>query len=149
MARVPSCTDSPSGSAVDDRDEGNPPWNNPAVAPDTILGREEELAAISHFVHNRAGPAVLLLEGEAGIGKTTLWREGIRLAAEQGRVLTSRPSEAEKRLSFTVLGDLLAEAFEEVQEKLPGGQRRALRAALLLELSQDSSPDPRAVSLGA
>jgi DNA-binding CsgD family transcriptional regulator/tetratricopeptide (TPR) repeat protein len=119
------------------------------VGPDAILGREEELAAIAHFLHDRARPSVLLLEGEAGIGKTTLWREGVRLAADQGRVLTSRPSEAETRLSFTVLGDLLAEAFEEVQEKLPGGQRRALRAALLLELSQDSSPDPRAVSLGA
>jgi DNA-binding CsgD family transcriptional regulator len=119
------------------------------VAPDKILGREEELTAITHFLHDTAGPRVLLLEGEAGIGKTTLWREGVRLAADKGRVLTSRPSEAETRLSFTVLGDLLAEAFEEVQEELPSGQQRALRAALLLELSEDSSPDPRAVSLGA
>jgi hypothetical protein len=150
VASYPCCTDFPHRDRPSERVQQNPPLKRfCSRGPDTILGREEELATVTHFLHHRAGPRALLLEGEAGMGKTTLWRVGVRLAADQGRVLTSRPSEAETRLSFTVLGDLLAAAFEEVQAELPGGQQRALRSALLLELSEDPGPDPRAVALEA
>ena len=84
------------------------------MAPDTVLGREDELAAIaSFFDDDRPTPRALLLEGEAGIGKTTLWREAVRLAEGRGRVLASRASEAEAKLSFTVLGDLLTSALDD------------------------------------
>jgi DNA-binding CsgD family transcriptional regulator len=118
------------------------------VAQDAILGREEELAAIARFVNDdRSGPRALLLEGEAGIGKTTLWREGLRLAEDKGLVLESRASEVETRLSFTVLGDLLAPALAGALDELPAGQRGALEAALLLGPPARSRPDARAVSL--
>ena len=77
------------------------------MAHDSILGREEELATIVRFFDGGSGPRALLLEGEAGIGKTTLWREAVRLAEERGRALEARPSEVETKLSFGVLGDLL------------------------------------------
>ncbi len=118
------------------------------MAQDAILGREEELAAIARFIDDdRSGPRALLLEGEAGIGKTILWREGLQLAEAKGLVLTSRAAEVETRLSFAVLGDLLAPALEAALEELPSGQRGALEAALLLGPPARSRPDARAVSL--
>jgi DNA-binding CsgD family transcriptional regulator len=119
------------------------------VAPDAILGREAELAALARFFDGAVtGPRALLIEGQAGIGKTTLWREGVKLAGTAGGLtLVSRPSEAETRLSFTVLGDLLVPSWEAAMPELPTGQRKALEAALMAEGSAGSRPDARAVSL--
>ena len=41
-----------------------------------VLGRERELAEIHRFVATSGGPRALVLEGSAGIGKTTLWQAG-------------------------------------------------------------------------
>ena len=66
-----------------------------------IVGREEELAAVRAFVCDADGPAAaLVLEGEAGIGKSTLWQAGRDQAREEGvRVISSRPAEAERGLA--------------------------------------------------
>ena len=118
------------------------------MAPDAILGREAELATIARFFDDVGlGPRALLIEGAAGIGKTTLWRESVRLAQRRGRVLISRPSEAEARLSFAVLGDVLVPALDGAMWELPVGQRDALEAALLLGRPARTRPDARAVSL--
>jgi len=95
----------------------------------------------------RAGSRALVLEGDAGIGKTTLWLEAVRLAESRSLVLSSRASEAEARMSFTVLGDLLVPALEGPMADLPAGQRNALEAALLLGRPARTRPDARAVSL--
>jgi predicted ATPase len=51
-----------------------------------IIGRRTELLALEAFLEALpAGGQALLLEGDAGIGKTALWQEGNRLAREQGR----------------------------------------------------------------
>src|SRR5712691_3641425 len=74
-----------------------------------IVGREQEVAKVDAFI-DAAGraPRGLILEGEAGIGKSTLWNEGVEHARACGfRVLTSRPAEAELGLAFVGLGDLL------------------------------------------
>ena len=43
-----------------------------------VAGRDAELASIRDFVATISdGPAALVLEGEAGVGKTTLWAAGI------------------------------------------------------------------------
>jgi predicted ATPase len=42
--------------------------------PGGVIGREREFAAIGQFLEGESLPSVLLVEGEAGIGKTTLWR---------------------------------------------------------------------------
>jgi predicted ATPase len=120
----------------------------PHVAQDAILGREEELAAIARFIDDdRSGPHALLLEGDAGIGKTTLWEEAVRLAEGTGLVLTARAAQVGTKLSFTVLGDLLAPVLDGTLEGLPAGQRAALEAALLLGPPSRSPPDARGVSL--
>ena len=75
-----------------------------------IIGRDAELAAAASFLDAiPSGLAALGLEGEPGIGKTTVWRA----AADRGRerryrVLACRPAEAEATLSFAGLTDLLA-----------------------------------------
>lgn len=93
-------------------------------------------------------PAVLLLEGAAGVGKTTLWRAGVEVAAAEGdRVLVSRPSGAEAQLSFSSLGDLLEGVTDEALVVLPEPQRRALEVALLLVEPGPVPPDRRAVGL--
>ena len=55
-----------------------------------------------------------MLEGPAGIGKTTQWRAALDLARTRGfRVLSSRQAEAERGDAFAGLGDLLdAEGVE-------------------------------------
>src|SRR5206468_3083539 len=96
-----------------------------------------------------SGSATLVLEGQAGIGKTTLWSRGVAEAATRGyRVLACRPSEPETKLSFSALGDLLAESLEDVLPALPVPQRQALEAALFLADVTDTPPSQLAVSLG-
>jgi DNA-binding CsgD family transcriptional regulator len=110
-----------------------------------ILGRDPELTEIERFIGSAdAGPSTLILEGAAGIGKTTLWDAGVALASRAGhRVLSCRPVEAEARLSYTALGDLLDLELP----PLPAPQERALDAALLRDRSEGPAPDRRAVSL--
>jgi Cdc6-like AAA superfamily ATPase len=50
-----------------------------AMTDERLVGREDELAALSDFLDGPPPPRIALLEGEAGIGKTTLWRRGIGL----------------------------------------------------------------------
>jgi predicted ATPase len=89
-----------------------------------VFGRERELARADAFLEAAAERcSVVLFEGEAGIGKTTLWRAGVERARELGfRVLVSRSADTERKLSFAALGDLLAEAHDDIG-RLPAPQR--------------------------
>jgi hypothetical protein len=63
-----------------------------------VVSRVEELASLRAFIDEmRGGSAAFVLEGEAGIGKSTLWLAGVEHAHARGlRVLSSRPAEAER-----------------------------------------------------
>jgi DNA-binding CsgD family transcriptional regulator len=115
-----------------------------------LIGREKELAEISRFLDAvPEGPSALLLEGEAGIGKTTVWQAGVGQAQSRGyRVLSCRASASETQLPFTGLSDILANTPEETFAPLPAPQRRAVDVALLRKQSRGPLPDWRAVSLG-
>jgi len=104
-----------------------------------VLGRKHELGVISEFLAEGPSPtAALLLEGAAGIGKTTLWQRAGELAQEWGyRVLSSRPAEPDSGLSFAGVGDPLAGVIDGVLAELSGAQRSALEVALLLTDSAD------------
>jgi DNA-binding CsgD family transcriptional regulator len=96
----------------------------------------------------RAVPALLTVGGEAGAGKSTLWRAGIAAAADAGcRVLRSEPSAAEADASFVGLSDLLSEALPEAADDIPGPQREALEVALLLRAAGGRPPAAHAVGL--
>src|SRR5438034_9688953 len=98
-----------------------------------IVGRDEELASVRAFVARaERGPAALVLEGEPGIGKSTLWLAGVEHARQRGsRALASRPAEAERSLAHVALGDLLEAVLADVVPTLPAPRRRAIEAALL------------------
>ena len=107
------------------------------------MGREAELESIGRFLDDVArAPSVLVLEGDAGIGKTTLWTAGVRATRDRGYVvLASRPAESETQLSFAALGDLLADVADVLTE-LPSPQRHALEVALLLSEPGGAAPRP-------
>ena len=114
-----------------------------------IVGRERELAGLARFVEEPPGqPRALVLEGEAGIGKTTLWRAGLEAAADAGhRVLVCRPGERETKLAYSALGDLIGPVFDEALAEAPSPQRQALEIALL-RTPGGLRPDQRAIALG-
>ena len=115
----------------------------------TVIGRERELKGVEAFLTAaHSAPGVLMLEGEPGIGKTTVWREGARLAEAAGfRVLRCRPSESEAKLSFSALADLVDPLVPQGLDALPEPQRRALEVALLLVAPGSTPPDTRAVAV--
>lgn len=98
-----------------------------------IIGRDAELLAGDSFLDAVAdGSALLLLQGDAGIGKTTVWAEIAERAVAAGyTVLRARPSAAEASLTLAALGDLLEDIPTQAVEGLPPPQRRAIDAALM------------------
>jgi DNA-binding CsgD family transcriptional regulator len=112
-----------------------------------LLGRGRELGAVAAFLDGLpSGLSGLVLEGEAGIGKTSVWLAGVADAgARSYLVLSSRPTESEATLSFAGLGDLLGGVLERVLAGLPPPQQHALRVALLLEDPAGRPPEHRAV----
>jgi DNA-binding CsgD family transcriptional regulator len=114
----------------------------------TVVGRDRELEAIGSFLDAAPTAArLLLVEGEPGIGKTTLWRAGVDAARARGfLVLSCEAARSETQLALTSVRDLLADAFDEVADELPPPQRRALEVVLLREEPQGSPPEPDTVA---
>ena len=93
-------------------------------------------------------PAVLAVQGEAGAGKSTLWRVGVDAALGAGhRLLRSEPSSSESDMSFAGLSDLLTEVLPAVTADIPAPQLEALEVALLLRAAGSQPPTANAVGL--
>ena len=122
-----------------------------APRSDEIVGRESELGQIDRFLDAISdGPSCLLIEGEAGIGKTTLWQAGVDGGAERGyRMLATRCGQSETKLSLTGLGDLVNPLLDEALPELPTPLAAAIETAFLRIGSGGSTPDRRAISLAA
>jgi hypothetical protein len=116
----------------------------------TLIGREAELDRVEEFLGSiDSGPAVLLVEGEIGIGKSALWNQGLLSAVARGqRVLRCRPGECETQLAYAALGDLLADVPEAAMAELPAPQRHALDVALLRAEPHGDQPLQRAIGMG-
>src|SRR4051812_45392532 len=114
-----------------------------------LVSREEELASLHAFIDEmQGGPAALVLEGEAGSGKSTLWLAGVEHARARGlRFLSSRPAEAEHGLAHVGLSDLFEDVLDDVLPALTSPTRRALEVALLLEEAAEDAVDPRALGM--
>jgi DNA-binding CsgD family transcriptional regulator len=115
------------------------------------LVRAAEWRRVREFIADtpaRKEPAALAVVGEAGAGKSTLWRAGVKAAADAGcRVLRSEPAASEADSSFAGLSDLLADVLPGIAADIPGPQREALEVALLLRPAGDVPPTAHAVGL--
>jgi DNA-binding CsgD family transcriptional regulator len=120
----------------------------PGTTAGQIVGRGAELDAIDRFLERLAhGSAGLALEGLPGIGKTTVWRRVFERAAERSLVVLScRAVEAEAKLAFASLADLLEPVAAVVLPRLPEPQRIALEVALMRASPQGAPPSDRAVA---
>ena len=96
--------------------------------------RKAELATVDRFLERVcACPAALVIEGEAGIGKTTLWWAALEHAATKHgiRVLAAQGSPTEVKYAYTVVADLVRGTLDDgVLESLPTRQRAAVERVL-------------------
>jgi DNA-binding CsgD family transcriptional regulator len=118
------------------------------VSTTHVIGRDAELSSLYRFLDRAADePAAFVLEGEPGIGKSTLWLAGVEHARSLGRrVLSARPAEAERGLAHLGLSDLFEDALDDVKARLSTPRLRALEVALLREPAEDGA-DHRALSV--
>jgi hypothetical protein len=98
-----------------------------AVRVPAVVGRDELVADIGERLGGE--DRVLVLAGEPGIGKTTVWTGALaRIPADW--VWSTRCLEAEHELGLAVLADLYAAVPDEVVEALPPAQRRVVDVVL-------------------
>ena len=112
-----------------------------------LRGRPTENRAVKAFLTSTAvGPSALLIEGEPGIGKTTLWLAAIEEATARGfRVLSTRAAAAESVLAYTALADLLDDVDPQTWADLPAPQLLAVDQ-VLLRAGTGEVTDQRAVA---
>jgi len=108
-----------------------------------LVGREEELRRVLRFVDDVQHDArAVVIRGDAGIGKTTLWRAARDAAAATGAtILQTRCVELEFPMGFGGLSDLFETVAAEVSADLPQPQRRALGVAICNEDPHDDGCD--------
>ncbi len=116
-----------------------------------MFGRNTERAQIEQMLEGVAGgPTGVALEGSPGIGKTTLWGEGVAGARHRRyQVITTTPAEPDAALAFAGLGDLFDQVPDETLAALPDPQRRALDAALFKREAAQAPGDPAALPRAA
>ncbi|RAV17264.1 LuxR family transcriptional regulator [Mycolicibacterium sp. GF69] len=113
-----------------------------------VIERPAEFRAVSDFLSSVAeAPCGLVIEGESGVGKTTLWLAGIAAARDRGFcVLTARAGQAETALAYAAVADLLGDIALEVLVDLPEVQRLAVDRVLLRADGDGPPTDPGAVA---
>jgi DNA-binding CsgD family transcriptional regulator len=105
--------------------------------------RIQEFAAAAK---GRDTPAALVVAGEPGAGKSTLWRAAVAAAADHGAcVLRSEPSASEADAPFAGLADLLAAELPGVAAGIPARHREALEVALLIQPAGPTAPTAHAI----
>ena len=120
-----------------------------SAAATQLVGREEELVRVGAWVELlQTGGAALVLVGEPGIGKTSVWSAAVATAREAGALcLVTRPVESELPLAYAGLVDLLGPEAEPLLGELPERLATSVAAALLLGAAL-SPADPHAVARG-
>jgi hypothetical protein len=118
-----------------------------AVAQQIVSRRAEERALVDFLDAVPYRPSAVVIEGDPGIGKTTLWLDAVDRARQRGfRVLASRAAVAESVLAYAALADLLSAVDESTWADLPVPQQKGLDAALLRRRDDAQETDARAVA---
>jgi DNA-binding CsgD family transcriptional regulator len=112
-----------------------------------LLGRLTERAALGRLLEAARGgrSGVLVVHGEAGVGKTALLEDAVASAAGV-RIARVAGIESEMELAYAALQQLCAQMFDGV-DRLPGPQREALGVAFGLRTGE--APDRFLVGLAA
>ncbi len=116
--------------------------------PLELIRRDAELSAVDDLLSAvPTGTSVLVLEGDVGIGKSTVWRAGIERARARGfRVLAAHPLSTESVAAYSSLAELLADMDTEVLDHLPAPQRVAMDRVLSRADATGPGTDQRAVA---
>lgn len=117
-----------------------------------LRGRTHEWDTMVRAYEGHPGASVILVEGEAGIGKTRLARELVALAeAQGGRAIAARSHQGESGLPYALITDVLGEVAKLASlESLPRSARieaaRLVPAFLENDASSTSIDDPGALT---
>lgn len=111
-----------------------------------LHARESELASLADLIANAGeGGGVLVVRGEAGIGKSTLLEAARGLADAAGMaVLRAAGVQSEAQLPFAGLHQLLQPLLGDL-DALPGPHRAALEAAF--GMTDGAAPNPFLIAL--
>jgi DNA-binding CsgD family transcriptional regulator len=118
------------------------------VTADEIVHRAAQWGAFAEMLEDSSAQArALVVEGEAGIGKTTFWLAALDHAREHGLcVLAARAAASETVLAYAGLADLLAGIDELVLANLPRPQRVAIDRILFPDVDVGVPSNQRAVA---
>ena len=113
-----------------------------------LHARESELASLADLIANAGeGGGVLVVRGEAGIGKSTLLEAARGLADAAGMaVLRAAGVQSEAQLPFAGLHQLLHPLLSDL-DALPGPHRAALEAAF--GMTDGAAPNPFLIALAS
>jgi len=114
----------------------------------TVVGRSYESNAIADFLESvGTQPSALLIEGEAGVGKSTLWLAALEKAGDRGfHTLSAGASQAESVLEYGTVADLLVGVAPELFNGLPEVQKAAIDRVLLRADVEPSAGDWQLIS---
>lgn len=113
-----------------------------------VVSRSVEMRAIAQFFSAiEQQPSGLLLDGAAGIGKTTLWLSALQQARARGfHVLSARAWEAESVLAYGTVADLFADIDAAALKSLPEVQLLAVDRVLFRDDSGGPETDQHVVA---
>ncbi|NUT03430.1 MAG: AAA family ATPase [Hamadaea sp.] len=127
-----------------------PPQDRKRMDTTSVAGRRDELTRLASLLQPQPGARGIVITGDDGMGKTTLWQAALDSSRGAGthRILQCAPAVAERHLPYSGLSDLLAAVDPAAVESLPPPQRRALAVATLVADPSPTPPDERAVAYG-
>jgi DNA-binding CsgD family transcriptional regulator len=97
-----------------------------------LIGRDADIAKIWTFISATSGvPAALVITGDAGIGRTAVWRHILQAAGNSSNVLSCRPTPAERLLPFSALDDLFGDVTAIVPANHAPPDQRSLARGIL------------------
>lgn len=129
---------------------GSGPASGSDMRQPALPGRDAEIERLKALMTAAVGgrSSVLVLRGEAGIGKTAMLQAAAEEAARVGVAsLSARCVESEAELAFSTLTALLL-PMAQLLPDLPGPRRRALEVALALSDPTPGEAVPGTVAIG-
>lgn len=112
-----------------------------------VRGQAESHEVTEFLTRASKAPCALVIEGAAGIGKSTFWLAAVQQARDHGfRVLSARPTSAATVSAYAVVADLLTGVDPTTWANLPKPQRLAIDRVMVRATDDAVAADPRAIA---